>query len=127
MFIPMSFASGVMMLCWPAVSSIAGLYAWTALYGFFTGAIQSLMPSGLGKLTADPRKQGTRMGMGFTIISFAVLIGQPIAGAIISANWGSYAGAQVYAGVCLLSGMCSLVAARTVRARRSGKWLWIKI
>ncbi|KAF6831584.1 MFS monocarboxylate [Colletotrichum musicola] len=127
MFIPMSFASGVMMLCWPAVSSITGLYVWTALYGFSTGAIQSLMPAGLGTLTADPRKQGTRMGMTFTIISFAVLIGQPIAGAIISATGGSYVGAQVYAGVCLLSGMCFLVAARTARARRSGKWLWIKV
>ncbi|TEA12153.1 MFS transporter asaE [Colletotrichum sidae] len=127
MFIPMSFAAGVMMLCWPAVSSVTGLYVWTALYGIATGAIQSLMPAGLGTLTADPRKQGTRMGMTFTIISFAVLIGQPMAGAIISANGGSYVGAQVYAGTCLLAGMCFLVAARTARARRSGKLLWIKI
>ncbi|KAI8168212.1 hypothetical protein K4K49_009945 [Colletotrichum sp. SAR 10_70] len=98
MFIPMSFISGIMMLCWPAVSSVTGLYVWTTFYGFFTGAIQSLMPSGIGTLTADPRKQGTRMGMTFTLISFAVLIGQPIAGAIISAEGGKYTGAQAYAG-----------------------------
>ncbi|KAF9870444.1 major facilitator superfamily transporter [Colletotrichum karsti] len=127
MFIPMSFISGIMMLCWPAVSSVTGLYIWTTFYGFFTGAIQSLMPSGIGTLTVDPRKQGTRMGMTFTIISFAVLIGQPIAGAIISAMGGSYVGAQVYAGACMLAGMCFLVAARMARARKSGKWLWIKV
>ncbi|KAL0936731.1 MFS monocarboxylate [Colletotrichum truncatum] len=127
MYIPMSFISGLMMLCWPAVSSITGLYVWTTFYGFFTGAIQSLMPSGIGTLTADPRKQGTRMGMTFTIISFAVLIGQPIAGAIISAQSGSYVGAQVFAGVCMLAGMCFLIAARMARAKKSGNLLWTKV
>ncbi|KAF4868516.1 Aspyridones efflux protein apdF [Colletotrichum siamense] len=127
MFIPMSFISGIMMLCWPAVSSVTGLYVWTTFYGFFTGAIQSLMPSGIGTLTADPRKQGTRMGMTFTLISFAVLIGQPIAGAIISAEGGKYTGAQAYAGACMLAGMCFLIAARMARARKHGKWLWIKV
>lgn len=123
----MSLAAGLLMYCWTAVSSTTGLYAWTPFYGLAASAIQSLFPAALSQLTSDPRKQGTRMGMTFTIVSFAVLTGPPIAGAIISAEGGSYVGAQVYAGTCLLAGMCFWVAARMARAKKVGKGLWIKV
>ncbi|OLN87648.1 Riboflavin transporter MCH5-like protein 6 [Colletotrichum chlorophyti] len=125
--IPMSLAAGALMYCWTAVNSTTGLYAWTPFYGLAASAIQSLFPSALSQLTSDPRKQGTRMGMTFTIVSFAVLTGPPIAGAIISAEGGGYVGAQVYAGTCLLAGMCFWVAARMARVRKAGKGFWIKM
>ncbi|KAK1673101.1 major facilitator superfamily transporter [Colletotrichum godetiae] len=127
--IPMSLASGILMYCWVAVSSTAGLYVWTPFYGLAASAIQSLFPSALSQLTSDPRKQGTRMGMTFTIVSFAVLTGPPIAGAIIEAEGGRYVGAQVYAGSCLLAGMCFWVAAKMVKTRRAGMGLkvWAKV
>ncbi|KZL75809.1 major facilitator superfamily transporter [Colletotrichum incanum] len=124
--IPMSLISGLLMYCWVAVSSTAGLYTWTPFYGLAASAIQSLFPSALSQLTNDPRKQGTRMGMTFTIVSFAVLTGPPIAGAIISAEDGKYIGAQVYAGTCLFAGMCFWVAARIVKTRKAGGGLWFK-
>ncbi|KAK1969552.1 major facilitator superfamily transporter [Colletotrichum sublineola] len=124
--IPMSLVSGLLMYCWVAVSSTAGLYAWTPFYGLAASGIQSLFPAALSQLTSDPRKQGTRMGMTFTIVSFAVLTGPPIAGAIISAEDGKYIGAQVYAGTCLLAGMCCWVAARMVKTRKAGGGLWFK-
>ncbi|KAK6213070.1 major facilitator superfamily transporter [Colletotrichum tabaci] len=124
--IPMSFISGLLMYCWVAVSSTSGLYTWTPFYGLAASAIQSLFPSALSQLTSDPRKQGTRMGMTFTIVSFAVLTGPPIAGAIISAEGGRYVGAQVYAGTCLLAGMCFWIAARVVKTRKAGGGLWFK-
>ncbi|KAK2045098.1 major facilitator superfamily transporter [Colletotrichum somersetense] len=124
--IPMSLASGILMYCWVAVSSTAGLYAWTPFYGLAASGIQSLFPAALSQLTSDPRKQGTRMGMTFTIVSFAVLTGPPIAGAIISAEGGKYVGAQVFAGTCLMAGTCFWVAARMVKTRRAGGGLWFK-
>jgi MFS family permease len=101
-----------------AVDSVPGLYVWCVFYGLFAGGIQSLFPAGLSSLTSDPQKAGSRMGMGFTIVGFATLAGPPIAGAIISAQGGSYHGAQGFAGATLLLATALLAAARYVKAKR---------
>ena len=120
MFIIISFSAGVIALCWTAVTSASGLYAWSVFYGTAGGGIQSLFPAGLTSLTTDLKKTGVRMGMIFTIVSFATLTGPPIAGAIISSQGGRYIGAQVFAGATLLLGSGFLVAARAAKSRRLG-------
>jgi MFS family permease len=115
------------MFCWIPVSTPGGMYAWSVFYGIAAGGIQSLFPAGLSSLTTDLRKQGTRMGMTFTIVSFAVLTGPPLAGAIISRMDGRYAGAQAFAGATLLVGCGFQVAARLARSRRTGGGWWEKV
>ncbi|KAK7441910.1 riboflavin transporter MCH5 [Colletotrichum acutatum] len=73
MFVPTAGAAAVLAYCWAALpiassSSRAGLYVWSALSGIALGGIQALFPSALASLTADPRKQGARIGMVFTIV-----------------------------------------------------------
>ncbi|KAK3319866.1 major facilitator superfamily domain-containing protein [Cercophora scortea] len=118
-FIPTAAAAGILVLCWTAVRTTAGLYVWAVCYGIAAGAIQSLFPAGLTSLTTDLRKAGVRMGMVFTINSFATLTGPPIAGAIISAAGGKYYGAQAFAGSTLIVGAGFMVAARVVKGRKS--------
>lgn len=77
-----------------------------------------MFPVGLSSMTSDPSRQGTRLGMAFTIVSFATLTGQPIAGAIIKAQDGHYVGAQAFAGSCLILGSCSFVIAKAIRAKK---------
>ncbi|KAI1105453.1 MFS general substrate transporter [Jackrogersella minutella] len=127
MMIPTCLICGVAILAWMAVRTPAQLYGWSSVYGIAAGALQSLFPAGLSSLTTDLRKQGTRMGMVFTIVSFAVLTGNPIAGAIITAMGGKYAGAQGFTGACLIVGMGFLSAARWVRMRRTGEGWRVKI
>ncbi|RYP80291.1 hypothetical protein DL770_006290 [Monosporascus sp. CRB-9-2] len=127
MLAPSCLLGSVCLLAWIAVRTPAGLYAWVVFFGTFGGAIQSLFPAGLSSLTTDLRKQGTRMGMVFTIVSFAVLTGSPIAGALISAMDGSYLGAQVFTGVSMLVGMSFILGARLARMRRTGAGWSIKI
>lgn len=127
MFIPMGASSGLLMLCWAAVSNVSGLYAWSTLYGISAGGIQSLFPAALSSLTTDLRKQGTRMGMVFTIVSFAVLTGPPIEGVLISKMNGSYLGAQIFAGTALAVGTGFMVVAREVRRRKGGQPMWSKV
>ncbi|KAI2627549.1 MFS general substrate transporter [Hypoxylon sp. NC1633] len=127
MMIPTSAACGVVMLAWMAVRTPAQLYGWTCAYGVVAGALQSLFPAGLSSLTTDLRKQGTRMGMVFTIVSFSVLTGNPIAGAIIGSMGGRYEGAQAFTGSCLLLGSALIFAARVVRMRRTGAGWKVKI
>ncbi|KAL2015438.1 hypothetical protein VTK56DRAFT_5493 [Thermocarpiscus australiensis] len=116
--VPVTASTGICMVCWMAVRSTAGMYVWTCFYGLFGGGIQSLFPAALSSLTTDLSKAGVRIGMTFTIVSFATLAGPPIAGAIITASGGRYYGAQAFAAATLLLGMGFMTAARTVKARR---------
>ncbi|KAI1117748.1 major facilitator superfamily domain-containing protein [Nemania sp. NC0429] len=124
---PTCVLSGIIIFAWMVVDTPTKIYVWAAFYGMTGGAIQSLFPAGLSSLTADPRKQGTRMGMVFTIVSFATLTGNPIAGAIIAAGGGRYNGAHAFAGASLLLGASLIFGARYGRMRRTGQGWRIKI
>ncbi|KAI9151990.1 MFS-type transporter dbaD [Paramyrothecium foliicola] len=117
-YIPLALFSAVSMYCWIAVESRVGLYVWTSFYGVAGGGLQGLFLAVVGSITKDPQRQGTRMGMATTIVSFASLTGTPITGAIIDAQNHSYVGAQVFSGTCLLLGMVFAMAARVVLTRR---------
>lgn len=132
MLVPAGLVGGVTVLAWIGVDSVKGLYVWAAAYGAAAGAIQSLFPAGLTTLTTDIQKVGVRMGMIFTLNSFATLTGAPIAGAIITASGGKYLGAQAFAGAAMLLGTVFLAGARFVKGRRLGElagksWLTVKV
>ncbi|KAI1277848.1 riboflavin transporter MCH5 [Xylaria sp. FL0933] len=124
---PFALFGGITILAWMVVDTPTKIYVWAAFYGITAGGIQSLFPAGLSSLTTDPRKQGTRIGMVFTIVSFATLTGNPIAGAIIAANGGKYNGAQGFAGASLILGASLIFGARLVRMRRTGSGWAVKI
>lgn len=83
-----------------------------------------MFPPSLGSLTHDVSKMGTRMGMVFSITAFALLIGQPLAGVIITADGGNYLWAQMYAGSALMAGAICL---GIVRVYRVGWRVMIKV
>ncbi|RDW77818.1 hypothetical protein BP6252_05871 [Coleophoma cylindrospora] len=127
MLLPMSIISSLLCFCWIAVRSTAGLYTWTIFYAISAAGVQSMSPAGLSALTEDLSKAGVRMGMVFTIVSFAVLCGPPIEGLIISQQDGTYWGAQIFAGSSLMLGSILLAATRTVKLRAMGKTLWSRV
>ncbi|KAI0517752.1 riboflavin transporter MCH5 [Xylaria bambusicola] len=124
---PFSLLGGILNFVWMVIDTPAKVYVWAAFYGISAGGVQSLFPAGCSSLTTDPRKQGTRIGMIFTIVSFATLSGNPISGAIITANGGRYVGAQAFAGTILLLGTAFIFAARVARMRRTGSGWAVKI
>jgi predicted MFS family arabinose efflux permease len=124
-FVPAAAAAGICVLAWGAVRSPAGLYAWACCYGMAAGGVQSLFPAGLSSLTADLRRTGVRMGMVFSVVSFATLTGPPIQGALVAAR--GYGAAFVFAGVVLLAGAAFMAAARGVRMRRDGAGWAVKV
>lgn len=113
--IPFAFVSGLLLYCWAAVSSKGGLVAFAVIYGLFAAGIQSLFPATLSSLTTDLKKAGVRMGMVFSVISFACLTGPPLAGALIQRKDGGYIYAQMFAGTVLMTGCATLVAARVAK------------
>lgn len=115
LIIPLSFASGLILLCWAAVNNHSGLLVFDVFYGFMMASAQGMFPPSLGSLTTDLSKMGVRMGMVFSLMGFALLIGNPLAGALISLEGGKYLYAQMYAGSALVAGVVLLVAARIAR------------
>ncbi|KAF8243155.1 MFS monocarboxylate transporter-like protein [Wilcoxina mikolae CBS 423.85] len=115
LLVPVALMVGALLLCWIAVFNHTGLIVWAAFYGVFAAGIQSLFPATLSSLTTDLTKSGTRLGMVFSIVSFACLTGTPIGGAIIQSQLGEYWGGQVFAGCCVLAGGCVLAGARIAK------------
>ncbi|KAL3451105.1 major facilitator superfamily domain-containing protein [Aspergillus insuetus] len=102
--------SGILVLCIIAIKTQGSLLAICALYGFFSGSLVSLMGPILIMLSPHRGVTGTRMGMCFTLLGMALLIGTPIAGAILDAHGANMV--WVYSAVLTLSGGAVLGAAR---------------
>ncbi|KAL8909104.1 MAG: hypothetical protein Q9207_000438 [Kuettlingeria erythrocarpa] len=116
--IPFVFVSGLLLFCWAAVTSKPGLVGFSVVYGLFAAGIQSLFPATTSSLTTEIKKTGVRMGMIFSIVSFASLTGAPLAGALIQMRNGSYLCAQMFAGSAMFCGCLTLVAARLAKTGR---------
>ncbi|KAK6384820.1 hypothetical protein LTS17_002383 [Exophiala oligosperma] len=120
------FFNGLFGLCWIAVRSVPGLYVFSVFYGFSAGAFQCLFPTTLTSLNNDVSKNGTRLGMAFSIFSFAGLAGPPIGGALLTTNGGGrggYLAAQLGLGLATFLGALFMV---TARVHKEGWSLTIK-
>lgn len=120
LMLPTCLTVGILLLTWMRVSTYAGLIVWACFYGFWVAGIQSLFPATLSSLTSDLSKAGTRMGMVFTIVSFACLTGSPIGGALVQMKGGSYWAAQIFSGLVLISGALMLTGSRVAKTG----WTW---
>ncbi|OJI83159.1 hypothetical protein ASPTUDRAFT_57117 [Aspergillus tubingensis CBS 134.48] len=92
--------SGVLSLCWIAITDSGGLIAFAVLYGFFSGAFVALPAVALTSLTPNLDTLGTRMGMCSVLCGLGSLCGSPVAGAILD-NTGLYLGVQLYSGLSI--------------------------
>ena len=109
-------ATGTLALAWLAVHSIGGFMTFCVLYGVFSGSLVSLPPAAIASLTDDHSRLGTRLGMTFTLAGFGLLIGNPVAGALVNLKKGEFWKAIVFNGVSVLVAAVLLLAARVARA-----------
>jgi MFS family permease len=115
MLIPCSLISAILALCWIAIDDVAGLAIFGVLYGFFSGTFVSLPPSTVASLSPDLKQVGTRMGMSFSFAGLGLLIGNPIAGAIINLETGDFIKAQIFCGVVVAAAGVVMIFARIAK------------
>ena len=107
-YIPHIFATGVLAYCWMAVHNPVGLMVFSVVYGFFSASLVSL----IGPITVEISTEtsdviGTRLGMALAFGGVGLLVGSPIAGAILTSR--GWIGLQVWAGsLVMVSGTCLL-------------------
>ena len=115
--IPFAWIATLLVFCWIAIKSTSGLVVFCILYGFFSGTFVSLPGPTVVSLSPNLATLGTRMGMTFAFTGFGLLIGTPVAGAILR-DRNSWVGLQVWCGTSLaLSGAC-MMAARVAKVGR---------
>ncbi|KAL6722365.1 hypothetical protein ACLMJK_001472 [Lecanora helva] len=98
---------GVITLAWLGIHGLRGFIAFCVLYGALSGLIISLatiMVPALSPPFAIHETIGTRLGMVYFGCGIGVLIGSPIAGALVDMQTASFVGAQGWAGGMLSGG-----------------------
>ncbi|KAK3694530.1 major facilitator superfamily domain-containing protein [Podospora appendiculata] len=117
------FVSSIMVLGWMGVHDLGGSVVFTLMYGLFSGAVVSLTPSVIFSMSPDISRVGARLGMNFLVTGISILIGTPIAGAILTdftdAQWLGVMGYT--AGAFILSTILHGIA-RFVLFKRNGRW-----
>lgn len=83
---------------------------------FFSGPLVSLPPAVIATLSPHPGVIGLRLGMVFVPIAFGLLIGSPIAGAILkSGNGDNWKALEAFCGSCILLSVILVGAARVAK------------
>lgn len=115
MLVPTSALAGVLAFCWIAVDGLPGLVVFCIFYGLFSGTVVSLPPTTVVSLSPSLSVVGTRMGMSFAFAAFGLLVGNPVAGAILnSAGW---LGLQLFCACSVVAAASVWVLARFSKAR----------
>lgn len=120
MIIMCTFTFLTVLCIWvPVTAAATGTSAFTgllflvaALYGLGSGAFVSLLTAIIAQLTKDLRQMGTRLGAHYLVIAFATLVSNPVAGAILDAQHGSYVGLAVFTGVSQIVGTVMILLSR---------------
>ncbi|KAH6954166.1 major facilitator superfamily transporter [Fusarium avenaceum] len=104
--------SATIMFIWLGVHNLGGLIVFALTYGLFSGGVVSVTPCLIVALSPEPDKIGTRMGMIFFVMGLAVLIGTPIAGALLGSGDGSnWRNTITYGGGSLMIGALAYAGA----------------
>ncbi len=122
-FTLMSFFSGIITLAmWIPSRSHAVIIAYSALFGFSSGAFVSLGPACIAQIS-DIRQLGLRVGVCFAIFAIAALTGVPIAGALLGHN-NNWVHVQIWAGVTMIAGSSIMLF---LRFKLAGYKLMVKV
>ena len=114
MVITTFFSCIIVLALWlPSRGSIP-IILFAALYGFSSGTFVSLLPALVAQIS-DIRQIGVRNGTNFLIISVAGLLGNPIAGTLVTRDGGRYTYLQIFCGLTMFGGASLFVVARALQ------------
>ena len=105
---------------WLPSAGPAPIFLFAVLFGFSSGTYVAMTPAIIAQIS-DIRAIGVRNGTNFFFVSFAALIGNPIAGALIGRDNGGYKYMQISAAVRCFLAVHSLLQPGRCRLASSGQ------
>lgn len=88
---------------WVPIDTRAGAIIFAVLYGFTSGSYVALIPACVAQLS-PAGELGIRLGTNSMAVAVAVLFSNPIGGALLNSENGTFLGLQIYAGMVQLVG-----------------------
>ncbi|KAJ5982839.1 MFS general substrate transporter [Penicillium waksmanii] len=114
MLLPCALISALLAYCWIAITDMPGIIIYCILYGFFSGTFVSLPPTTVVSLSPSLQVVGTRMGMSFFFAGLGLLVGTPVAGAILQSY--GWLGTQLFCACCVVVAAAAMMVARLTKA-----------
>ena len=111
--------SSILSYIWIVIDTLGGLAVFCILYGFFTGAVVSLPPTVVAKLVPDHQRLATWMGMNLSFVGFGLLIGSPIAGALINVQEEQFTNGFLFAASTLMASCIIIVVVALLVLKRN--------
>lgn len=99
---------------WIAINNTAGLFIFSATYGFFAGAITTVTAVVDAELCPTLDVVGVRMGMLLVPWAFGLLIGEPVGGAVLGMAH-DWRGLQLFTGSTIAVAGVLCVAVRVMK------------
>ncbi|KAJ7198495.1 MFS general substrate transporter [Mycena pura] len=121
--IPCGFISGALMWALLGVKSVAGVTIFALVYGFISGAFLSLTSPSVAAFSTSPSMNdtGLRIGISCLFMGFALLGGNPIAGALLSAPAYKWWRPLTFGCVVMITGSGLILYARRAVVLRRGR------
>lgn len=113
MLMASAIASGILIFCLQKMTTNPTIIAFSALYGFTSGAIISLTSVNLAQIPKNAGDIGTYIGQGMAIVAFGVLIGPPTNGALVS-RYHTFNRPLIMSGVFVISGGLMVIMTKIV-------------
>ncbi|RAH78996.1 MFS monocarboxylate transporter [Aspergillus japonicus CBS 114.51] len=120
--VPISLLASILGFVWIAIRNEGGTIVFTVLYGYASGAIVSLPPSILTRMSPTLGVVGTRLGMIFMFAGCGFLIGTPIASLLLNLEQGSFWKAQLFSAMFVAAGTICFAIVRLMLWRQGGGW-----
>jgi len=117
----LALVSALLAFCLLVIRTPTGLMVFAVLFGMASGAFMGLPVASIVKMSDDPHKIGTRIGMTLLFVGIGALISYPTGGTIIgnstNENW---VGMVVYSGTLLAGSAMALAIGRIDKV--GGQW-----
>lgn len=126
MFIVTSIAAATTGYAWLSVDSTSKLVFFCFFYGAFSGSYVSLQGPTVAMLTADKSRLGARMGTFSLFTAIGILVGNPVAGAMIDVNEGIFWPAQVFCATLIVGAAICLILTRHLCTCTASSKIFVK-
>jgi MFS family permease len=120
--VPIGAIATILAFAWIGIKNEAGTIVFACIYGFASGAMVSLSPAIIVHLTPNLGVVGTRLGMCFIFGGLGILIGNPIAGALLNLQTGVFWKAQLFCAIMVAVGTILLAWLRFLKRNQGSGW-----
>ena len=112
----------ILSFTWFGIHSVAGIVVFACLCELALGAIVSLPLTIIARFSPNVAVRGTRIGMASISCAVGMLIGNPIAGALLDLERGVFWKAELFSAVMVTMGAGCFIWLRLVQWLKGDEW-----